>query len=138
MNARFLRSVRITCASLCWLAPVCAQNQGTYRVDPRNMYDRVLAVVPWTGSGTHGDPKRPMYAPLAAQMNSASHTGILAFQCMESDDGKLALCEFVAQDRAALKPLLDDRSVKVFLKGRDKFADAVAEFQKYKKNFDIN
>ena len=38
---------------------VCAQR----RVDPKNSYNRVIAVVPLTGSGTPVDPKRPKYAP---------------------------------------------------------------------------
>ena len=136
MNARLFRSVHVMCALLCSLAPVYAQKHQTYHVDPRNMYERVLAVVPWIGSGTHGDPKRPLYTP--AQMNPASRSGILAFQCMASDDGKLALCEFVAKDGNALKPLLADPAVKAFLKGRDKIENAVAEFKKHKKDFDIN
>jgi len=128
------RGVCFICAFFCSLAPVFAQN---YHVDPRNMYERVLAVVPWAGSGTHADPKRAMYTPAPAQMNPASRSGILAFQCMASDDGKLALCEFVAQDRTALMPILADPAVKSFLKGRDKIEDAVAEFKKHKKDFDI-
>lgn len=137
MNARMLRGLSVICAFFCSIAPVFTQN---YRVDPRNMYERVLAVVPWTGSGTHGDPKRPMYAPAAApaQVNPVSPNGILGFQCMASDDGKLALCEFVAKDRAALKPILTDPAVRAFLKDRDNIADAVAEFKKHKKDFDIN
>src|SRR2546425_4756411 len=125
----------LTCTLLCSLAPVYAQK---YHVDPRNTYERVLAIVSWSGSGSHADPKRPMYAPAAAQMNPASRSGILAFQCVASDDGKLALCEFVATDRSAFKQLLADPSVKSFLKGRDKSGDAISEFRKHKKDFDIN
>lgn len=69
-------------------------------------------------------------------MNPASRSGILGFQCVESDDRKLALCEIVGANRAALKPILADTTVKSFLKGRDKLADAVAEFKKHKKDFD--
>src|SRR2546430_15414948 len=115
MNARILGGVYLTCALLCSLAPVCAQNRPTYHVDPRNTYERVLAIVSWSGSGSHADPKRPMYAPAAAQTNPASGSGILAYQCVASDDGKLALCEFVAKDRAAFKQLLADPAVKSFL-----------------------
>ena len=136
MNARILGGVNVTCALLCLLAPVYAQK---YHVDPRNTYERVLAIVPWAaGSGTHGDPKRPLYAPAPAQTNPASRSGILAFQCVASDDGKLALCEFVARDGNALRPLLGDPAVKAFLKGRDNIENAVSEFRKHKKDFDIN
>src|SRR5690349_24951539 len=38
---------------------VCAQ----HRVDPRNTYNRIICVVPLTGSGTPADPRRPKYTP---------------------------------------------------------------------------
>ena len=50
----------------------------------------------------------------------------------------LALCEFVAKNRAAFNQILADRSVKAFIKGNDKIEDAVLEFKKHKKDFDIN
>ena len=137
MNARFNRCACISCALLCSFA-VYAQKNLPFRVAPRNMYERVLAILPAAGSGTLVDPKRPMYAPTAAQMNSTSRSGILGYQCTESDDRKLLLCEFVAKNKAALQPILADNTVKSFLKGRDRIQDAIAEFQKHKKNFDIN
>lgn len=138
MNPRMRRGVQITCAFIFSFAPISAQNVPAYHVDSRNTYERVLVVVPWTGSGTHADPKRPMYAPSAPQMNATSRSGILAFQCVTSDDGKFALCEFVAQYGQAFAQLLADPSVKSFLKGRDKIEDAANELKKYKKDFDIN
>ena len=101
------------------------------RVDARNMYERVLAVVPlMVGQGTFDDPKRPMYAPSPAQVQTATATrqGILAFTYVMSDDGLLALVEFVARDRSAFQAILADPTVKSFLKGRDKREDAEAEF----------
>ncbi len=115
-----------------------------HRVDPRNMYERVLAVVPWTGgvgpAATKANPKRPMYAPTPAQIQAAaiSRTGILAFQCVPSDDGAVALCEFVARDKSAFNQILADPSVKAFLKGRDSVSAAAAEFAKHSKSLDIN
>lgn len=44
--------------------------------------------------------------------------------------------EFVAADPAAFKPILADKSLKVFQKDLDKREDAEAEFKKYKKDFD--
>lgn len=115
---------------------------GQHQVDPRNRYERVLAIVPWTGSGTIADPKRPLYAP---QTGSAVNpqavdrsSGILAYQCVASDDGTRALCEFVAVHRAALLPIMADPSVISFLKGKDGVASVIAAFTKYKKDFDIN
>jgi len=126
-----IRAVAFVC-----LALVIPALRAQHRVDPGNMYERVMAVVPWTGSGTHADPRRPMYVPGPTQMNPASRSGILGFQCVESDDNKYALCEFVAATPAALKPILTDPNVKAFLKGRDKRDDAITEFKKYKKDFD--
>lgn len=130
MNAPLQRGTCLTCVFLYSLGTAA----GQYRVDPRNRYERVLAILPWTGSGTTTNPRRPMYAP--AQLNPASRSGILGYTCVESDDKTVALCEFVAANRAALQPILSDPTVKSFLKGKDKFAAAVAEFKKYKRDFD--
>ena len=131
------RSAWLICAISFALSPLMAQHQ----VDPRSRYERVLAIVPWTGAGTQLDPKRPLYAPVevsSVQGQGTDRSGILAYQCVSSDDGTVALCEFVAGRRAALLPILADPSVKSFLKGKDSLAAAIAEFQKYKKDFNIN
>jgi hypothetical protein len=110
------------------------------RVDARNMYERVLAVVPlMVGQGTFDDPKRPMYAPSPAQVQTATATrqGIIAFTYVMSDDGTLALVEFVARDRLAFQAILADPTVKSFLKGRDKREDMEAEFLLHKRNFNF-
>lgn len=139
-----IRFARIATVFVCLMVLMRAL-PAQHRVDPRNMYERVLAIVPWTGSGTHADPRRPLYAPTPAQMiqppalpgKLAARSGLLGFQCVESDDRKLALCEFVFANRTALQPILADINVKSFLKGKDKLDDAVAEFKKHKKDFDI-
>jgi len=107
-----------------------------HKVDPRNTYERVLCIVPIVGTGTMADPRRPLYAPVPSQMRPGVRTGILAYHSEESDDPKFALVEFVAADRAALKNILADVTVKSFLKGRDKHEDAEVEFKKLKKGFD--
>jgi hypothetical protein len=133
---RFLRNPALVCLLLA--VQTAAAQQRTHRVDPRNMYERVLAVVSWTGSGTKADPKRAMYSPSPAQMSPTSRSGIIGFQCIPSDDGKLALCEYIATDRSAFSQILADPNVKAFLKGRDKVDAAIAEFKKHSKDFDIN
>src|SRR5579864_878630 len=99
------------------------------RVDPRNMYERVMAVVPIVGTGIAADMKRPKYAPTLNEIHQNVGTGIIGFTYVESDDHKLALVEFVARDRAALLPILNDPSIKAFLKGRDKREDIEKEFK---------
>jgi len=108
------------------------------RVDPRNTYEQVLAVVPMVGSGNStDDPIRPLYAPRPSAMNPTSREGVLAYTSVLSDDGRLALVEFVAADRSAFKDILGDPAIKAFLKGRDKAEDVLAEFRKHKKDFDF-
>ena len=54
---------------VCFLAPLAAQ-QG---VDRRNLYERLLCVVPMVGSGTAEDPRRPAYGTVAL---SSGHTAV--------------------------------------------------------------
>jgi len=142
----------VTIRLLLALVFVCALAPAQHRVDSRNLYERVLAVVPMVGSGTLSDPVRPAYAPLPAASAITNpiptgatsngviplRQGIIAFSYVTSDDGKLALVEFVAADRGAFKDLLADTTVKAFLKGRDSIDDAVAEFLKHKANFTLD
>jgi hypothetical protein len=132
------RPVRAAAILVCFfalIAPLPAQ----HRVDPRNMYERVLCVVPMTGVGTFDDPKRPMFtpAPSALSASAVSRNGILAFSYVVSDDGLLALVEFVARDKSAFQEILTAPTVKFFVKGKDTRADIESEFKKYKKNFDF-
>jgi hypothetical protein len=124
------------------LSLLCApaiQLRAQPRVDARNMYERVLAVVPMIGKGTFDDPKRPMYAPTPAELQQGQRTrkGILAYTHVMSDDGALALVEFVAMDRSAFQQILTDPTVKSFLKGRDRREDLEAEFLLHKKGFNF-
>jgi hypothetical protein len=133
---RFLRNLALVCLLLA--VQTATAQQRTHRVDPRNTYERVLAILAWSGSGSKADPKRAMFTPSPAQMSPTSRSGIIGFQCIPSDDGLLALCELVAKDRSAFSQILAAPGVKAFLKGRDKVDDAIAEFKKHSKNFDIN
>ena len=133
---------------------VCALAPAQRRVDSRNLYERVLAVVPMVGSGTLSDPIRPAYTPLPSATSAIAtpastdatsangviplRQGILAYSYVASDNGKFALVEFVAADRAAFKDLLADTTVKAFLKGRDGLDVAIAEFIKHKANFTLD
>jgi hypothetical protein len=118
-----------------------APSPGQQRVDSRNLYERITAILPIGGSGTFADPVRPMYTPLPSALKAAaisrSRTAILGFTYVLSDDGKHALVEFVARDRAAFQQILADPTVKAFVKGKDKREDVEAEFKKYKKDFDF-
>ena len=130
-----IRTVIIAILTISWL-PLFAQ----HKVDPGNTYHRLLCIVPIVGSGTFEDPRRPKYAPIPRHMDPTSRTGIIAYAHQESDDGKFAIVEFVAADRAAFKEILEDLdpNVKTFAKGQANRADIEAEFKKLKKNFTLD
>src|SRR5215472_388171 len=100
-------SQRLLVGLLALTLVVCAQR----RVDPRNTYNRVIAVVPLIGAGTASDPKRPKYAPWPV---SPDPNGILGFVFQPTDDGKSAIVEFVAQNRSAFSLLLADKTIEIF------------------------
>lgn len=136
MSRRLLLGL-LTLASL-----VCAQR----RVDPRNTYDRVIAVVPFTGKGTTADPKRPEYAPWPlpqapiAAVTAASQppTGIVAFFFEPTDDGKSAVVEFVARSHAAFAAILADKTIQAFEKGRVSKTAIEAAIQTRRKDFNLD
>ncbi|MEZ5403815.1 MAG: hypothetical protein R2729_29315 [Bryobacteraceae bacterium] len=72
-------------------------------VRPENIGERALVVTPLEGSGTFFDPKRPAFLP---QGRTALPEGILSIRTVESDDGRFALVEVVARDRATLDAVL--------------------------------
>jgi hypothetical protein len=94
----------------------------------------VIAVVPMNGTGKGADAKRPLHAP-----ERLSADRIIAFSCEMSDNGQLAICEFVARDRKALVPILSDSrlSGRVFEKGKSRRDDIERELKKHKKDFNI-
>lgn len=113
------------------ISPLFAQQ----RVEMRNMYERLYLVVPMIGDGSIDNPRRPMYAPVPGQ-----ESGIIAFTFQESDNGRFALVQLVARDRAAFEQIFADRhpQVKIFEKGKDKKADIEREFRTHKGNFDLD
>ncbi len=128
--------VRIVMAGLLVAIPLLSQ----MRLDSRRSYERVLCVVPMVGAGTAEDPRRPAYAPLPRGRSALARDGILAFTYQVSDDGRLALVEFVAADAAAFRGVKEDSraEVKVFERGKAKRDDIEREFRKYKKDFDLD
>jgi hypothetical protein len=125
------------------------------RVDWRNTYQRVIAIVPMVGQGTDADPRRPMYAPLPPAVATsatapsttvapvgpatplAGSSGILGYAMVQTDDGSSAIVEFVASDPSIFQNILADTTIQAFLKGRDTRQAAEAAFQKLKPRFSI-
>ncbi len=117
------------------------------RVDPKNIYHRIVCVTPLTGSGTATDPVRPKYAPwpLPVQQDQAPTTrpmpnpqaGIIAFSYVPSDDGRFAIVEFVARSRSAFQPIFNDPTIQVFERGIVNKTVIEAAVQKFRKNFNL-
>src|SRR5436190_262087 len=61
-----------------------------HRVDPKNTYPRIVAVVPIVGKGTPTDPKRPQYAPWPPSPNPPRNAIIaysfqISSSCLNAD-----------------------------------------------------
>ena len=121
-------------AALLIAIPLSAQ----HRVDPRNMYERLLCIVPMVGKGTWDDPKRPMFAPSPSEMNPSDRSGIVSWHFEPSDDGTLALVEFVAVQKGVLNRLAgrDVPGFKVLERGKRKELEAAVK--SLRKQFDID
>jgi hypothetical protein len=118
------------------LAPLSAR-----RLAPENAFTRMYAVVPFVGSGTQADPKRPMFAPLPpTAVVPLDRNGVIAYQFQPSDDGNLALVEFVTVSRTGLAPILASAVPNVLFFERGKYTRQQIEavFQKYKKDFSFS
>jgi len=117
---------------------------GQPRVDPRNTYERILAVVPVIGTGTPEDPIRPMFIPSPREMDAAAALTpnrppqILGYAFVLSDDGKFALTEIVMRDRSGFQAIAATAGVKAFIKGASKVDDVVATFRQFKKDFAVS
>ena len=124
-------SQRLLLGLLALTLVVCAQR----RVDPRNTYNRLIAVVPLTGGGTAADPKRPKYAPWPVTTNA---NGILGFVFEPTDDGKSAVVEFVAQNRVAFSVLLADKTIQVFQRGSASKSSIETAIKQVRRDFSLD
>ena len=108
-----------------------------HRVPPEVRYHRLICVVPIIGSGKADDAIRPQYAPLTPARTRGE---ILGYTSQTSDDGKWAIVEFVAVDRAAFSAILADKNplIRVFERGKDSRAAIEIELRKWKKDIDLD
>ena len=76
------------------------------------------------GVVTYANPRRPLFAPDSKDLHNPD--GIQSYRWEATDDGRHAIVEFVARNRAALLPILNDpRVVRAFEKGRVKKSDNI-------------
>ena len=123
-------------------APVEAQ----YRVQPEHRHERILCVVPMIGAGTYADPRRPMFTTNPTNRDSVQRErdqkreGLLGYSFEVSDDGRLAIVEFVASDRSAFSEILESRhpEVRVFRKGDGNKEEILRELSRFKRDLDLN
>jgi hypothetical protein len=90
------------------------------------------------GTGTATDPKKPQYVPAARTSANQPLPGIIGFAQQVSDDGRYAIVEYVARDLASAQQILNDKSIKAFIKGKDKRADIELELRKFKNDFNLD
>ncbi len=134
----------LVACSMFGAGPAPPKNVTVHRVNPRNAYFRVWAVVPLIGTGSKADPIRPDYVPaprtVGSKPTAPDPSGIIGFHFVMSDDKKHAIVEYVARDRSAFNRLMADRrpDVKVFEKGKATRAEVEAEFKKHKSTINLD
>ncbi len=131
---------------------LCVSGQ-ILRVPNESLGERIVVVVPMVGRGTAEDPIRPKYAPVAPRLSergaglvetkksdderlAEEKVRIGAFSFVMADDGKRAIVEFVARDRAAFSEILKDATVRVVEKRKLADAAELDELRRVKKDFD--
>jgi hypothetical protein len=73
-----------------------------------------------------------------ATPTATSSSGILAFYWAPTDDGKSAVVEFTGRDLTAFKQILADKTIQVFVRGKDSKSTIETAIQKVKKSFTLD
>jgi hypothetical protein len=133
-NKQLMRPAFLIFAALCLSTLTQHIQAQTPDVDPRLTYQRLICVVPMTGTGTADDPRRPKYVPAEP---SRDRTGILAWNSIATFDGAFAIVEFVAADQSAFRDILADKSIKVFRRGKNLRDEIEVELKKWRGDIDF-
>ena len=151
--------MKITDSLICIINFVLCANGQILRVPDEALGERIVVVVPMVGKGTLEDPVRPKYAPVAMSFAlreklrkegkleplrektdderiAEEKVRIGAYSYVLADDGKRAIVEFVARDRAAFAEILRDSTVWAVEKRKLEDAAELDELRKVKKDFD--
>lgn len=129
------------CMLLCMLSSVAVAQSREHG----SRGEHLIAVVPMVGTGTPSDPRRPMFVPnpedVSAAMASGQAPNFLSIHFVMADDGKNAIVEFVAKDRAALKQILaagKAGTVPVYDPHAASPSDTAVQLKRFKADFDFN
>ena len=109
---------------------------GQSPAPPEARYYRLICLVHLTGSGRHGDPRRPDFVPSDGK---AERNGIIAWSVQPTDDGNMAILHVVAANKKALDSILNDKraDVRVFEIGKHGKESIETELKKFKKDFSL-
>ena len=152
-------TMKFTYSLICIIAFTICANGQILRVPDEALGERIVVVVPMVGAGTVEDPVRPKYAPVPMSFalreklrkegkleplrNKTDDERIAeeklrigAYSYVLADDGKRAIVEFVARDRAAFTEILKDATVRAVEKRKIADAAELDELKKVKKDFD--
>ena len=151
---RLLFSVVCLCLSIPVITLTTASAQGPGILPTTTSFQRVYAIVPLVGRGTHDDPTRPMFVPAGGihAQNQPSiverqqpgfakpRTGIISYTAIVTDDGRHAIVEFVSMDRQGLREILESRAtgVQVFERGRQPDSAVDTIFKARRRDFDFS
>lgn len=120
------KSVLKVAVVVCLLVSAVIADQ---RVSEMDLHERVYAIVPLTGAG-------PLLVPPTV---GVGRDQILSWSWEPSDDGKFAIMEFVARDKAALKPILANKQVvKAFERRKHGKDEVERELKKFKVKFSMD
>jgi hypothetical protein len=108
--------------------------------------ERVICVVPMQGGTAANDPRRPLFVPNfrdPAQRPDPRLPGtIQGFRYLPSDDGRFAIVEFWAFNRAALRPILNSGRADVVAHERASAlrnrAAVEAQFRVFRRDFSLD
>lgn len=133
----------LTCACmLLWMLSTVAPAQSR---EHGRRGEHLIAIVPIVGAGTPSDPRRPLFVPNPQDVSTAITSGqepsFLDIHFVMADDGMNAIVEFVAKDRAALKPIIaagKASTAQVFDPRTLSQADTAVQLRKFKADFEFN
>jgi hypothetical protein len=113
----------------------CSALLAQHAVEPSQRYFRLICLVHLTGSGKKGDAVRPEYVPV----EPPNRNGIIAWSSQLTDNGKMAIVQYVAVDHSAFNAILADKrsELRVFEVGKTPPAAIEGALRQFKHDFSL-